>query len=115
VISKEEHVAHWITQAEDDWEAVGILFQGRKYLQSLFFTHLVIEKLAKALWIKYNESNIPPKTHNAIYIISQTPVALDDKTNEFLLSLNRFKLKAVIRNISINCIKFATKNLQRVL
>jgi HEPN domain-containing protein len=93
VISKEEHVKHWVAQAEDDWEAVNILFKGKKYLQSLFFTHLVIEKLAKALWIKYNESNVPPKTHNVLYIMSQTPVKLDEKTNEFILNLNRFQIE----------------------
>lgn len=93
MISKEEHVKHWVAQAEDDWEAVNILFKGKKYLQSLFFTHLVIEKLAKALWIKYNESNVPPKTHNVLYIMSQTPVKLDEKTNEFILNLNRFQIE----------------------
>ena len=93
MITKEEHIKHWIAQAEDDWEVVAILFKEKKYLQSLFFTHLVIEKMSKALWIKHNESNIPPKTHNIIYIISQTPEILDDKANEFLLSLNRFQIE----------------------
>ena len=52
--TKEEHIDFWLTQADDDWTAVDTLFKGRNYLQSLFFAHLVIEKICKALWIKHN-------------------------------------------------------------
>lgn len=91
--SKEEHIQYWLTQAEDDWEAVNTLFEGKKYLQSLFFAHLVIEKISKALWIKYNQSNIPPRTHNLNFLLSQTPLELTDEQSEFLLNLNRFQLE----------------------
>jgi HEPN domain-containing protein len=91
--TKTEHIAYWTEQALDDWEAVDTLFRGEKYLQSLFFTHLVIEKLCKALWIKHNETNIPPKTHNLIYILSQTTIVLPEDKSELMLSLNRFQLE----------------------
>ena len=91
--SKQEHIAYWVDQATDDWEAVDTLVQGRKYLQALFFAHLVIEKLCKAIWIKHNEMNVPPKTHNLLHIISQTPVILSDAQSEFMLNLNRFQLE----------------------
>lgn len=91
--TKEEHIAFWIAQAEDDWTAVVTLYEGRKYLQALFFAHLVTEKICKALWIKYNEGNIPPRTHNLIHLLSATPVELDEDKSEFLLSLNRFPLE----------------------
>ncbi len=91
--TKEEHINYWLNQAEDDWEAVDTLFKGKKYLQSLFFAHLVIEKISKALWIKYNQQNIPPKTHNLNFILSQTPLKLSEEQSEFLLNLNRFQLE----------------------
>lgn len=91
--SKEEHISYWINQAEDDWEAVFTLFNGKKYIQALFFSHLVIEKVCKALWIKYNQQNIPPKTHNLNFLLSQTPIKLTDEQGEFLLNLNRFQLE----------------------
>lgn len=90
--TKKEHIVFWITQAEDDWSAVHTLFQGRNYLQSLFFTHLVIEKICKALWIKHNEENVHPRTHNLNHLLSKTPIELNDDAGEFLLSLNRFQL-----------------------
>ena len=91
--TKVEYVDYWIEQANDDWSAVNTLFNGRNYLQSLFFAHLVIEKLSKSLWIKHNEENIPPRTHNIIHLLSATPVQLTIDKSEFILSLNRFQLE----------------------
>ncbi len=91
--SKHEHIRFWVEQAEDDWSAVSTLFEGKKYLQSLFFAHLVIEKLCKAIWIQSNSDNIPPRTHNLLYILSATSVDLDENQSEFLLKLNRFQLE----------------------
>jgi len=91
--SKSEHIDFWVSQAENDWDAVNTLFFGKNYLQSLFFAHLVIEKLCKALWIKHNIENIPPRTHNLNYLLSFTPIKLNDDKSEFILTLNRFQLE----------------------
>lgn len=62
-------------------------------MQSLFFAHLVIEKICKALWIKHNEGNVPPRTHNLIYLLSTTLMGLDDEQSELILRLQRFQLE----------------------
>jgi HEPN domain-containing protein len=90
---KQDYIKFWIEQAEGDWNAVDSLYKGRNYLQSLFFAHLVLEKLCKALWIKYSEENIPPKTHNLNHLLSTTPVQLADKHSVILLNLNRFQIE----------------------
>lgn len=93
MMSKEDHIKYWTEQAEDDWDAANTLYKGNKFSQALFFSHLVIEKICKALWIKHNKDNNPPRTHNLIYIISNTPVQLSDENSELLLNLNRFQLE----------------------
>lgn len=93
MITKEQHIQYWIERADDDWKAVNTLLIGGNYLQALFFADLVIEKICKAIWILHNESNVPPKTHNLIYILSQTKISVPDNINEFLLNLNRFQLE----------------------
>ncbi|MDT3740886.1 MAG: HEPN domain-containing protein [Candidatus Kapabacteria bacterium] len=93
MLTKEEHIKFWIEQAGDDWSAVDTLFQGKKYLQSLFFAHLVVEKICKALWIKFNIDNVPPRSHNLIYLLSQTPIDIPQNLSEFMLNLNRFQLE----------------------
>ena len=92
-MTKQDYINFWIEQAEDDWTAVDTLFKGRNFMQSLFFAHLVIEKLCKSLWIKYNEENVPPRTHNLIHLLTSTPIDLSDDRSELILSLNRFQLE----------------------
>jgi len=61
MLNKREHIDLWIKQAEDDWGAVEALLHVGKYVQSLFWAHLVAEKYAKAVWIKYNPKMSPLK------------------------------------------------------
>ncbi|NJK85838.1 MAG: HEPN domain-containing protein [Bacteroidales bacterium] len=91
--NKRKHYLFWLSQAKDDWSAVNTLYKGGNFLQSLFFAHLVIEKLCKAIWIKHNEGNIPPRTHNLIHLLSATNVEIDNEKSEFMLSLNRFQIE----------------------
>ena len=91
--TKVEHIDYWLQQAEDDWEAVETLLSGRKNLQALFFAHLTIEKICKAAWIRENSNDIPPKTHNLIFLLSQTSINLKEDQSEFLLNLNRFQIE----------------------
>jgi HEPN domain-containing protein len=91
--TKQDYINFWIEQSKDDWTAVDTLFKGKNYLQSLFFAHLVIEKLCKALWIKFNEENVPPRTHNLIQLLTSTPIDLSDDRKELMLSINRFQLE----------------------
>ena len=45
------------------------------------------------MWIKHNAENVPPRTHNLNYILSFTPIKLNDENSEFVLTLNRFQLE----------------------
>lgn len=92
-LKKEDHIEFWLNQAENDWIAVQTLFKGKNYLQALFFAHLVIEKISKSAWIKFNEGNIPPRTHNILTLIASTPISLSTEQSEFILYLNRFQLE----------------------
>ena len=113
--SKQDHIKYWIEQADDDWEAVETLYAGKKYLQSLFFTHLVIEKICKSLWIKYNDGNIPPRTHNLIYILSKTKIELSETESEFLLNLNRFQLEGRYPDYMTKMYKICNKDFTKTI
>jgi HEPN domain-containing protein len=93
MLNKEEHIHFWVKQADDDWGAAEALFAAEKYVQSLFWAHLVVEKYAKAIWIKHNTDNIPPKTHNIAFLISRTPIESPIAMTEIMLLANRFNLE----------------------
>ena len=92
-MTKTEHITYWQRQALDDWETADVLYKGRKYLQSLFWLHLSIEKLCKALWISTNEGNAPPRTHNLNRLLAETDVDIPDDYAVLLTELNRFQLE----------------------
>ena len=93
MMTKEQHIDYWINTAEDDWGSVELLFNGKKYLQSLFWAHLVLEKLAKAHWVKTHQDNIPPKIHNIVWILEQSNVDLGEEKMDFLKKFNDFQLE----------------------
>ena len=91
-MTKQQHIDYWINTAEEDWITVGILFDGKRYLHALFWAHLVLEKLAKAHWVKNNEGNTPPKIHNLTTLLKQANVDLGEERMRFLLNYNNFQL-----------------------
>ena len=60
----------------------------------MFFAHLVLEKWCKAHWVKDNENNTPPKTHNLVKLVSETKIELTETTIDFLREFNDFQLES---------------------
>ena len=92
-MTKQEHIDYWVKTAEDNWTDVQILFELKRYASAMFFAHLTIEKLAKALWVKNNNENYPPKLHNIVKILKGAQISLDDIQEAFLLQINDFQLE----------------------
>ena len=109
MMTKQQHIEYWINTAEDDWDSVDVLFNGKKYLQSLFWAHLVLEKLAKALWVKNNEGNTPPKIHNLITLLGQANIDLGEEKMKFLYNYNTFQLSSRYPDYLNKIYKICTK------
>lgn len=91
--SENKYIAFWLKSAENDLETMQYLCEGRRYVHALFFGHLYIEKLSKALWIKNKEENYPPKIHNILSILKHTDINLDEAQMLFLLKLNQYQIE----------------------
>ncbi len=92
-MNKKEHINYWIKSSKEDSKTMNSLFNSERYLHSLFFGHLCLEKLLKALWVKNNENNIPPKTHNLLKLASESKIEITDDTKMKLFELNAFQLE----------------------
>lgn len=93
MLSKQKHIEYWIKSAEKDKEVITYLFNGKKYVHSLFFAHLFLEKLCKALWIKKHPENNPPKIHNLLKLTKEASVELNEQDQLFLLKLNQYHIE----------------------
>ena len=91
-MDKREHIDYWLRIAEKDMDMMTYLMEGKRYVQTLFFGHLYLEKIAKALWVKNNTENIPPKTHNLLKIIKEANLDLADEDQAFLIKLNQYQI-----------------------
>jgi HEPN domain-containing protein len=92
-MTKEEYIAYWTKTSADDWSSSEDLYKTKHYLQSLFFAHLALEKLCKAIWVKYHQANHPPRIHNLVFILKQTEIELTNEQLDFLLTFNDFQLE----------------------
>ncbi|MDI6794411.1 MAG: HEPN domain-containing protein [bacterium] len=89
----EEIVQYWVGTAEDDWKVVQHLFEKGDYAYSLFFAHLYLEKLFKAMVVKETKGHAPP-IHNLQFLAEKANIALTDKQSKFILEVNKWNIKA---------------------
>ena len=92
MMTKEQHIDYWINTAEEDWTTVGALFAMDRYLHCLNWAHLTLEKLAKAIWVKKNNDNVPPEKQSITSLLEASGVELDSEMLQFLTSFNEFQL-----------------------
>lgn len=108
-MTKEDHIDHWKKTAEKDWKAAQHLFKSRDYVQSLFFTHLVLEKLCKAHWIKVHESNHPVRIHNLQYLLEKAKISTNEEQKSFLKKINSFQLEGRYPDYQTDIYKICNK------
>jgi HEPN domain-containing protein len=114
MMTKEEHIKYWVDTAEYDWTGTDHAFVTKDYIHCLFWAHLVLEKLAKAHWVKTHEDKYPPRVHNVVWLLDESNVTLDKETIQFLKDFNDFQLSGrypeYTKDIYKRCTKEYTMN-----
>ena len=109
-MTKIEHIEYWKVTAEKDWAAAQALVKKRLYPQGLFFGHLVLEKLLKAHFVKDNEVDFPPKTHNLVRLSAQTNLKINEDDLDFLEKMNDYQLEGRYPDHLLSIYRTATKS-----
>ena len=91
-MTKEQHIVHWLNTSVEDELTMHSLFKDGRYTHSLFFGHLYLEKICKALWVRNNNGNIPPFIHNLVKLLPEEDIGLSEKDITFLNKLNEYQL-----------------------
>jgi len=112
-MTKLQYIDYWVDTAENDWVTVDALLAAKRYSHCLFWAHLVLEKLVKAHWVKNHEENIPPKTHNIIWLLDESAVEMTPEDMMFLESFNRFQLSTRYPDYLRKIEKFCTEELAK--
>ena len=92
-MSKEQKIQYWLTSSANDWKVAGHLFEKGDYPYALFFGHLTVEKLLKAIFVsKFDES--PPFTHRLIYLAEKAGIDISNERLEMLEVITDFNLES---------------------
>ncbi len=74
---------------------------------------MVLEKILKAYWVKFNKDVNHPKIHNLLNLAKQSNIQLDGKLEEFFDKVNSFMLECRYPDYKEQFYKFATKEFAR--
>ena len=92
-MNKKGHILYWVEQADDSWKSAGVLMENKRYMMALFCWHLTIEKLLKAMWVKNNKDNYPPRTHNLTFLHDSSNAALTEDMQAELNVINSWNIE----------------------
>ncbi|TRO78819.1 HEPN domain-containing protein [Trichloromonas acetexigens] len=92
-MTREEKIAYWLKSAETDWTVAEHLVEKRDYSYALFFGHLHLEKLLKAVFV-YRYDEVPPFTHRLPFLAERAGLILSEERLELLETVTDFNLEA---------------------
>lgn len=92
MINISKQIDYWRKTSEGDVETAEILVKSGKYIEGMFFCHLSIEKIIKALVVKKTEE-IPPKWHDLFNLCELAHVEYTEEQQSFMQILMKYQLE----------------------
>jgi HEPN domain-containing protein len=78
---------NWINLSDYDLETARHMLATGRFLYVVFMCHLALEKMLKAHFTEVTQS-VPPKTHDLIYLVKKSELALPQPHLEFIGKIN---------------------------
>lgn len=91
-MNAEKVVNYWLISSNEDWDTMEILFNSKRYANSLFFLHLSLEKLLKALVVS-NTKKHAPRTHNLSYLAGKAGFEFNERFIDLMAEVTPFNLE----------------------
>ncbi len=86
---------YWIKSANEDYKVMNVLYKNNKNSYCLFFGHLIIEKLLKALYAKNNKgAPHAPKTHSLLFLAEKCNLEISEEQVKKLKVIDTFNIGA---------------------
>ncbi len=92
MIDSKKQIDYWQSGAMSDFETAEILIANKKFVHGLFFCHLCIEKILKALLVK-ETGEVPPKSHNLNYIQELSKIHITEEQRLLMSVLMKYQLE----------------------
>ncbi len=82
-----KHIVHWKTSAVEDWDIAQRLIASNNIRHGLFFLHLTVEKLLKALVCRHT-NDIAPRLHNLVRLAELSGILFTQEQIDLLVEIN---------------------------
>ena len=86
------NIKYWKDTAESNIVTAGILIENIRLVEGLFFCHLCIEKILKALVVKETKT-VPPKSHDLEYLAKKAKILVSDEQFVMMRILMKYMLE----------------------
>jgi HEPN domain-containing protein len=107
-----EAIKYWGITAKRDFETMKGLFKIKRYPESLFYGHIVLEKILKA-YVVASLKEQAPKIHDLVRLVNIAKLKLTEKEIDLLGKVNEFNLRSRYPDVKLNFYKIATKAYSR--
>ena len=91
-MKNEEIVQYWRKTAEHDHDTMVGLYRIKRYSDCLFYGHISLEKILKALVVK-NTGNPAPFIHDLVRLQEIAKLDLPEESIDFLDQVNEFNIR----------------------
>ncbi|MHC4120507.1 MAG: HEPN domain-containing protein [Planctomycetota bacterium] len=91
--SEDEVVKYWSTASAEDYDTAEILCQNKKYHHALFFCHLSIEKMLKAIIVR-STGAAPPLSHDLVRLAERARLDISESRKDELAEITTFNIGA---------------------
>lgn len=104
---KNKLIRYWLETAKHDYATMLSLFKSKRYSDSLFYGHLVLEKVLKSLTVQ-NTGKHPKPIHNLLVLFQDSNATLKKEEIEFLAEANKFNIRARYPDYKLSFYKLCT-------
>jgi HEPN domain-containing protein len=107
-----EIIDYWLKSAEEDLKTAESLLKSKRYHHCLFFCHLFIEKIIKALVVKKTKRQAP-YGHNLLRLSELSGIKFSQKQLDLLDEITSFNIEARYNDFKFKFYKKATLDYTR--
>ncbi len=101
-------IEYWQKTAEHDYETMLSLFKSERYSDSLFFGHIVLEKILKGLVVRETKKQAP-YIHNLTKLVELAKCELSEEEMDLLDAVNKFNIRCRYPEYKLQFYKVCTK------
>ena len=87
-----KQIAFWRDSAKEDWDVARQLVDNGRTRHGLFFAHLALEKILKAIVCKQSQ-DLAPRLHNLSRLAELAALTRDTQKMEVLAEMNAFHIE----------------------